>query len=156
MISLTSAGPSTLTYGTDARIDHDPNVARTENGTTTALVLVVSPYLPSEYCTPLEAGRVCRRRRVTHGASAVTTAPASRDLEAVMSCDLSRCPLSVPGAVLVVLSIAIGVAGAAAVVVSVFAVTVFAPVLTPILAAILTAWGLVGLAGCCGCGAACW
>jgi hypothetical protein len=52
----------------------------------------------------------------------------------------------------VVLSIAIGVAGAAAVMVSVFAVTVFAPVLTPILAAILTAWGLVGLAGCCGCG----
>jgi hypothetical protein len=48
----------------------------------------------------------------------------------------------------VVLSIAIGVAGAAAVMVSVFAVTVFAPVLTPI----LTAWGLVGLAGCCGCG----
>jgi hypothetical protein len=48
----------------------------------------------------------------------------------------------------VVLSIAIGVAGAAAVMVSVFAVTVFAP----ILAAILTAWGLVGLAGCCGCG----
>ena len=47
-----------------------------------------------------------------------------------------------------VLSIAIGVAGAAAVMVSVFAVTVFAP----ILAAILTAWGLVGLAGCCVCG----
>src|SRR5678815_797267 len=55
MISLTSAGPSTVTNGTDARIDHDPNEARTENGTTIALVLVVSPYLPSEYCTPLEA-----------------------------------------------------------------------------------------------------
>src|SRR6187549_252541 len=55
MISLTSAGPSTMTYGTDARIDHAPNVARTEKGTTSALVLVVSPYLPSEYCRPLEA-----------------------------------------------------------------------------------------------------
>src|SRR5215475_3852790 len=52
MISLTSAGPSTMTYGTDARIDHDPNVARSEKGTTSALVLVVSPYLPSEYCRP--------------------------------------------------------------------------------------------------------
>lgn len=59
-----------------------------------------------------------------------------------------------------VLSIAIGMAGAAAVMVTIFAVTVFASILAtiftavfaPVLAAILTAWGLVGLAGCCGCG----
>jgi hypothetical protein len=67
MISLTSAGPSTVTNGTDARIDHEPNEARTEKGTTIALVLVVSPYLPSEYCTPLEAcTRVSAAEAVLH------------------------------------------------------------------------------------------
>src|SRR5690242_6995240 len=70
MISLTSAGTSTVTNGTEARIDHDPNVARTENGTTIALVLVVSPYLPAEYCTPLEAcTRVSAAEAVLHWAS---------------------------------------------------------------------------------------
>src|SRR3954469_13596321 len=74
MISLTSAGPSTMTYGTDARIDHDPNVARTEKDTTSALVLVVSPYLPSENCIPLEACTRVSAEAVLHWASTATTA----------------------------------------------------------------------------------
>src|SRR6185436_19800262 len=91
MISLTSAGPSTMTYGTDARIDHAPNVARTEKGTTTALVLVVSPYSPSEYCRPLEACTRVSAYAVLNWASTATTAPARRDWEAFMMDDLTRC-----------------------------------------------------------------
>src|SRR6185503_9687804 len=91
MISLTSAGPSTMTYGTDARIDHAPNVARTEKGTTSALVLVVSPYFPSEYCRPLDACMRGSADAVLTWASAATTAPARRALEEVMGCDLTRC-----------------------------------------------------------------
>src|SRR6185369_93513 len=67
-----------------------PKVARTEKGTTTARVLVVSPYSPSEYCRPLEACTRVSAPAVLNGASAATTAPASRALE-VMSCDLTRC-----------------------------------------------------------------
>src|SRR4029079_10741618 len=91
MISLTSAGPSTMTYGTDARIDHAPKVARTEKGTTTALVLVVSPYSPSEYCRPLEACTRVSAPAVLNWASTATTAPARRDWEAFMMDDLTRC-----------------------------------------------------------------
>jgi hypothetical protein len=53
--------------------------------------------------------------------------------------------LSVPGAAFVVLSIVIGMAGAAAIVLAILA-AVFSAILATILAAIFTARGFIGLA----------